>query len=227
MHKWKSAITILLMSVLMFIYQNCMELQDVEFYSEKCVSGQRLSIHLEGVQGDRYSGEVVAYSGNISALDNYNYYSSSAHPVEGPKPKDYNINVFFYENSEGLYLNFFANRDIGGDNNWVAFDINVEILGNTFNDAIVLSDDAGELIKTANGIYKGRFNYLLNSDGGVIGPINIMDNFEIKLRMLDSGNVTNARFYSANEDDFSLIDNDGSIISFSIASDGFLDCSKI
>ena len=210
----------------MFVYQNCIEAKDVEFYSEKCVSGQRLFIDLEGSEEERYAGEIVSYSGKLSAEENYNYYSSSAHPVEGPNTKDYNISVFFYENSEGLYINFFANKDIGGASSRVKFDIDVEIIGNTFDDSVIVSDDEGELLETEPGFYQGRFTYRLNSDGGVIGPVNIYDNFEIKLVIFDSGNVINARFYSANGNNFSLIDNNGSVIAFSISSHGFQDCSE-
>ena len=72
---------------IMLAYQNCYELggDTIQFSSHKreCVVGHRLFIGLDNDGGESLSGEIVSYSGNFSAADNYNYYSFSAHPLVG------------------------------------------------------------------------------------------------------------------------------------------------
>ena len=230
----------------MLAYQNCYELggDTIQFSSgsqveedlelspggpsneRECVVGQRLFIGLDNDGGEPISGEIVSYSGNFSAAENYNYYSFSAHPIVGPQPKGQNINIFFYENSEGLYLNFFANKDKTGDNSWTDFSVDIDIQGNSINDGVIVSDDGAELLEVGSGAYEGRFSYSQNTDGGVIGPINISEDFTMNFQILDSGNVTNAKFYSANGSSFSLIKESQSTSSFTIYISGFEDCGE-
>ena len=232
---------------IMLAYQNCYELggNSVQFSSgpenlvgfnpvggglseprqQKCVEGQRLYIGLNDGSQD-VSGEIVSYSGNLTAAENYNYYSFSAHPIVGPQPRGQNINVFFYENSEGLYLNFFANKDETGTNNWSDFRVSIDIQGNTLDDEVVVSDDGGELLEVGSGSYEGQFSYTQNTDGGVIGPIDISEDFVMDFEILDSQAVATAKFYSATGKSFSLLENGQSATSFTIYISGFEDCEN-
>src|SRR5690606_4616930 len=73
-----------------------------------CVEGKKLGIWLAN---GTFLGDIVTYSGNLSAEANYNYYSASAHPLKGPDPTGYELHNFFYEGSDGLVLNFYGNID--------------------------------------------------------------------------------------------------------------------
>ena len=123
-------------------------------------------------------------------------------------------------------MNFFANKDEAGNTSWTTFSVDIDIQGNSIDDGVIVSDDNIELLETSSGSYQGRFVYTKNTDGGVIGPINISEDFNMNFQILDSGNVTNAKFYSANGSSFSLIKESQSTSSFTIYISGFEDCSK-
>ena len=142
-------------------------------------------------------GAVVAYEGDKTAEENYNYYSASAHPIVGPTPSDFKLNVFFYEGTDGLTLNFFANLD-GGGSKGTKLDVDISIEGHDGNDGVILSDDVtkkgSELLETENHEYQGRFTYDRNTDGGVIGPFSKEDAFVISMQFLNSGSVKTGSF---------------------------------
>lgn len=165
-----------------------------------------------------YLGDIVSYTGELSSVTNYGYYSASAHPVVGPEPLGYETNVYFYEGTDGLTLTFFSNLDDGGsDDSTVNWDIR------TFNndglDSVLLGDEPSEIsesvISAQEKLYEARFRYWVNTDGGVIGPF-MGGDFEIWVNVLESGDNTDAIFYSADGTSFSL-SNDAGIASFAIA----------
>ncbi|MEE2959587.1 MAG: hypothetical protein VYA34_02500, partial [Myxococcota bacterium] len=156
---------------------------------------------------EHYLGEITSYIGEESSDNNYNYYSSSAHPEIGPEPIGFETNVFFYEGADGLSFNFFSNLDAGGStNSKVNWDI--QTFGNANADKVILSDDPGELKRTVQNNtghkYQARFHYWNNTDGGIIGPFNGTD-YQIWINVLDSGDNTNAAFYSAHGTSFVLM----------------------
>ena len=195
-----------------------------------CVQGKKLGVWLDpdsdgNVNDQDHLGSFVAYSGAESMVDNYDYYSASAHPVHGPTPLGFNLNVYFYEGSDGLGMNFFSNIDEGGsDDNIVNLDLVTS--GNDKKDSVLLSDDRGEMYldseKSDRLEYEGRFHYWKNTDGAVIGPF-AGEGYKVQVKMLQSGDITGARFYSANGESFSLTNSDG-VSSFVIAFESYETC---
>lgn len=200
-----------------------------------CVPGKRLAVWLDPndsgqILEQNYLGNFVSYSGTKTSAKNYNYYSDSAHPVVGPTPHGYNLNVFFYDGSDGLSLNFFANIDgTGSPDNVVNLDLQIQ--NNEMADSVLLSDDNLELKKVEESptqnqhSYEGRFHYWHNTDGGVIGPL-VGNQYIIKVKMLHSGDIQNATFYSANGESFSLTDMGGAVSSFIIQFEDFETCEE-
>ncbi|MCC6137798.1 MAG: hypothetical protein IT287_04150, partial [Bdellovibrionaceae bacterium] len=197
-----------------------------------CVPGKRLGIWLDPDNSGNFKDEnklgfIVSYSGALTAAANYNYYSASAHPHVGPVPIGFKTNVFFYEGPDGLAISMFSNIDEAGSaDNQV--DIDIETLGNANSDKVLLSDDGGELkFISASGsgvrLYQGRFHYWTNTDGGVIGPF-YGENFKIRVKFLSTGDIQDARFYSANGYSFNLKDSENQISSFMIAYEDYEDC---
>ncbi|MCB0391257.1 MAG: hypothetical protein KDD58_08200 [Bdellovibrionales bacterium] len=196
----------------------------------ECEEGKHFGVWLDSdndgsIDGEQFLGSIVPFNGNTTAVKNYNYYSASAHPLVGPAPAGFDSKVFFYEGKDGLALNFFFNIDEGGSaDNRVNWDI--EVIGNDKKDRVLLSDDNGEidLVETTNfgHIYEARFHYWENTDGGIIGPF-VGDDFLIKINVLNSGDIQNATFFSANNHNFSLKDKNNQVSSFII---GFLEYRK-
>lgn len=194
-----------------------------------CVEGDILEVYLDpdstgAVVEENYLGSIVSYTGSLSSADNYNYYSASAHPVKGPNPVGFEAKNFFYNGTDGLSYNFFANVDEAGsaDN---SVDVDIQVEGNSLNDSVLLSDDAVELEETSPAHYEGRFRYWYNTDGGVIGPLQTASGLKVKVQFLASGDVTTARFYSANGFHFSIDKDIGEISSFVMQTAGFNNCS--
>lgn len=161
-------------------------------------------------ENEDFLGHFKSYSGSEDAASNYNYYSHSAHPKVGPQPDGRHSNVFFYADNAGLNFNFFHNIDEGGSaNNKVLWAI--ETSGNNSQDKILLSDDPGELkeLSQSNGrkVYRGDFQYWLNTDGGVIGPF-VTDDFTISVKYLNNGDLLDISFYSDGEKTVHLNRND-------------------
>lgn len=201
-----------------------------------CVDGTLLGIWLDPdhsgvIKTENYLGEVNAYRGDLSHEDNYNYFSASAHPVVGPTPKGFEMNVFFYEDQRGEYsLNFFANLDEGGSADNI-MNVKIDIKGNNLLDDVLLSDDRAEL--TQIGVlqqaeqtsYLGKFHYWKNTDGGVIGPLK-GDNFIVHVELDELGDNNEALFYSSNGSAFKLKPETGHRSSFIIRKKGFSECSS-
>lgn len=195
-----------------------------------CDSQRRLSIFLDNNKNDiadedEKLGEVSAYVGDISTDANYNYYSASAHPINGPTPSGYAGNVFFYNGSDGLSFNFFFNVDGGGSaDNTVKWEISTR--GNSNQDFVMVADDpnANELNLLPNPnagfdkSYLGDWRYWSNTDGGAIGPFS-GDQYEIKVKMLDRGDVANIKFYSQLSTANGAIDDDIEILGQDMGND--------
>lgn len=224
-----------LLCLLIFIYQNCEELTGIGESSStlfrNCKIKSSLFIGSNEEGGSLISGQVDPYLGRASAEENYNYSDGSAHPIVGPEPMEHHLNVFFYRNSTGFYFNFFVNKDrVGGEGGVFQVDINVQ--NNLFNDKVIFSDDTVynpydvELKKIAPGFYEGRFGYPERTDGGVIGPIEISEDFVLSFKIIRSVKVTNARFYSGNGESFSLLKDDGGLGSFVVYVKDVEDCES-
>lgn len=208
-----------------FIYTAC---NGVKFDEPVCdphgLAGKRLGVWLDPnntgvISSENYLGSFVSYTGSDTAATNYGYYSDSAHPIVGPAPGPYNVNVFFYEGNDGLTFNFFFNIDKGGSpDNEVQWDIYTR--GNDYKDRVKLSDDPNDTfyldgIEGENQKYIGRWHYWKNTDGGVIGPFDGED-FFIRVKSVGTGDLTGANFYSADGTSLSLQDGNNTISSFII-----------
>ena len=127
-------------------YQNCgTSFNTLEFSS--CIPGERLKVSslLNSTKTTKYV-DVVSYSGEYNARQNYDYFSFSVNPIHGPEPVDGKINIFFYKDSRGLNFSFYAHVDQGGvvgEQKYINIDI--EINGNSLKDEMIISDDECEL----------------------------------------------------------------------------------
>lgn len=180
---------------------------------KECVEGKRMAVWLDDNSNssldntDTYLGNFVSYNDlSITSVDNYNYFSDSAHPIVGPIPDSFQSKVFFFEGSDGLSMNFFFNVD-GGGTDETEVDWDIQVAKNNLNDSVLLSDDKGEIkeVSSENAIkkYQARFWYSKNTDGGVIGPLS-SEEFLISVKVLRSGDNRLATFYSADGKTFSL-----------------------
>ena len=180
-------------------------------------------------------GYISSYHGTISAVENYNYFSDSAHTIVGPPPIGFESHVFSYQpdNSDGIYLFFYFNIDAGGSgDNIVNWDITTK--RNLLMDSVTVSDDpnsslGAELQKVSQdqildtSYYQGRFHYWHNTDGGVIGPFK-GTNFEIAVNVLNSGDLNKASFFSSDNQVFSLTDQNNNLSSFIVSFDSTSSC---
>ena len=128
------------------ICQNCgTSFNTLEFSS--CIPGERLKVSSlsDSTNTTKYV-DVVSYSGEYNARQNYDYFSYSVNPIHGPEPVDGKINIFFYKDSRGLNFSFYAHVDQGGvvgEHKYINIDI--EINGNSLKDEVIISDDECEL----------------------------------------------------------------------------------
>lgn len=212
-------LSILFVSIL-FLYQNCAKVgftglksaDGTEGIDKNCVQGKKLGIWLDDAN-QTFLGDIVTYSGNISAESNYNYYSASAHPINGPTPIGYELHNFFYEGTDGLMLNFYGNVDSDDESKGSAdnqYSLKITTAGNDNADDVVFVDDpnnADDVVtvqkKGAENEYNAKFHYWYNTDGAVIGPFN-GEYFEIHVQIVSAGDLQGARFYSANSSSFNL-----------------------
>lgn len=200
----------------------------------ECKEGKVLGIWLDPDQSgvlkdENFKGSIVSYSGNDSGAENYNFYSDSAHPIIGPSPFGYEAQIFFFDGSDGLSLNFYANIDKGGSSD-NEMNVDIEVLNNNLADKMILSDDEGEFKQISqeetSSSYEGRFHYWTNTDGGVLGPL-VGENFKLQFKFNATGDVNTANFYSAGGGSISLSENSGSdISSFVIAYKSYQICNE-
>ena len=124
-------------------------------------------------QGDTLLGTITPYTGTDTGADNYNYYSASGHPINGPAPAYQEGQIFFYDGSDGLNFNAIFNVDSASNSpGKVLWDIT--ITGSTTNPIVRLSDDDGtygELAEVGDNAFRGKWYYNYNTDGGAIGEL--------------------------------------------------------
>ncbi len=181
-------------------------------------------------------GYISSYRGKESAVENYNYYSASAHIINGPTPTGFESRVFMYQpnDSDGIYLFFYFNIDNGGSiDNQVSWDLISK--RNSILDSVIVTDDPNDpkvgkelALKSHDSVaqtnyYQGRFHYWSNTDGGVIGPFK-GTNFEIGVNVLSSGDLNKATFFSSDNKTFSLTDQNNNLSSFIISFDSTSAC---
>lgn len=170
-------------------------------------------------------GTISAFRGNISARKNYNYYSASAHPINGPQPEPYISKIFLYQNAKGAHLNFFHNIDgNGSEENHVKWTIRTA--NNFLRDRREFSDDRLELRETTlipfredvavpppdiyfpnEKIYTANWRYWKNTDGGVIGPFANYSESTVKITMEKLGDIQNIQFVSQDGQIISVANN--------------------
>ena len=169
--------------------------EDVEEEIERvCEEVTKYYVRVDRNQNGKFDEqpiEIMAYENDKSAAENYNFFSWSAHPHAGPSPAPYTSYAYLHRGSDGLSLQLFHNLDNGGSADWNRVDWNLVVARNDMADSVLLSDDPREnrgklFLQSANEeknrkAYRGRFNYKLNSDGGVIGPL-VTNNFVVRVR---------------------------------------------
>lgn len=232
-------VLIILFIGVIFLYQNCSKVgftgvqnaQESEGVDQKCVQGKKLGIWLDDAN-QTFLGDIVTYSGNISAESNYNYSSASAHPINGPIPIGYELHNFFYEGTDGLMLNFYGNVDSDDESAGSAdnqYSLKITTAGNNNADHIVFVDDpnnADDVVTLkqlgAENEYNAKFHYWYNTDGAIIGPF-VGEYFEIHVQIVSAGDLQGARFYSANSSSFNL--GQSSTLSYIIRYREYEDCN--
>ena len=143
--------------------------------------------------------EFSVYQGTDSALDNYDYYSSSAHPLIGPTPQARVAQFFIYQNDDGYYLNFVVDED-NSSTTGGAIAGSVVVTDNSDVDDLVIADEGSEVtastVSSTEARYDFSFNYARNTDGFVIGPISGVS-LKIQVQIDSSSNVDTMGFYAA------------------------------
>ena len=136
-------------------------------------------------QGGVALGTIDSYTGTQSALDNY---VAHGQPVNGPATIGREGQIYFYENSEGIYLNMHFGTG-NPANLYQHVDWDITVLGSANDPALIESDDPGELIETTtNNFFEGRWYWLTQyGDGGVIGSLS-GDNWSIIIDPVSYGN---------------------------------------
>ncbi len=123
-------------------------------------------------QGGTYLGTINPFTGGITGAANYNYFSWSAHPINGPSPVENEAQIFMYDGSDGLnFTTVFSKED---SNNVGAGSVywDISITGSTTGTDVRLTDDGSELTELSPDLFRGRWSYNnRNTDGGVIGEI--------------------------------------------------------
>jgi len=158
-------------------------------------------------QGDTLLGTITPYTGTTTGEANYDYYSASGHPINGPTPVYKEGQIFFYDGADGLNFNAIFNVDKApnspGKVLWY-----IGITGSTTDPVVRLSDDDGtygELAEIGDNVFRGRWYYNYNTDGGVIGEI-------------DGAKwaVTIDPYYYLNVDSLKVFDSSGSYITLKV-----------
>ncbi len=122
-------------------------------------------------QGGTTLGYIQPYTGTEDAINNYVDHGT---PLHGPSPSDYEGQVYFYQNNEGLYLNMhFGTGTDQSRSQTMHWEINVS---DTNDLAVIYSDDPAangynaELQETAANFFVGQWTWRADfGDGGVIG----------------------------------------------------------
>lgn len=163
-----------------------------------------------------YMGTISDYVGDLAPDVNYNYYSASGHPTNGPTPTGYQAFLWMYwmmpqpDARDGmLSFNMIHDVDGGGSpNNIVHWDL--FFYNTSYN--VLLQDDSGEGIGGFNDLGGGHmeadFHYWYNTDGGVIGvdkPV-CGQGWGIRMKPGDLGDINALTMASADGNHISLMD---------------------
>lgn len=128
---------------------------------------------------DTYLGSVEAYTGDLTGVANYDYYSASGHPIYGPTPEAYLSKMYMYGGSDGLSFGFFHNIDEGGSNYWNHVRWEIDFINMNSNLGLVddqTPENRGEIGMVKSGThYDAGWSYKLNTDGGVIDQLQATD----------------------------------------------------
>jgi hypothetical protein len=143
---------------------------------------------------DLFLGTISGYEGTLTGRDNYDYYSASGHPINGPDPQANKLKIFMYENTNNgrAFLNLIAGRDGAGTHSFSGI---VDITGSFLDPGVVRSDDAGELVEVTDNHFEGNWSFHNNSDGGVIGPLK--GHWEIEITPGGDDTLRSHGFYSS------------------------------
>lgn len=130
----------------------------------------------QGLNGPHiFKGTIDAYTGTDPAAVNYDYFSHSGHPTEGPNLKFNRGELFFYEGPDGMTFNMVFNKDNQNASDPVTDGLvswNIAEASLPPGDAsVLLSDDNRELKETDPDVFKGRWQWHNNTDGGIIGGL--------------------------------------------------------
>lgn len=125
-------------------------------------------------QAGKLKGSIEAFSGANSAIDNYDFFSHSAHPAEGPNLRLNRGAVFFYDGPEGTTFNVIFNKEREPGEPVTTGLVSWNILVASLSDAsVILSDDKPELTETNPNIFKGRWEWRNNTDGGILNGLEL------------------------------------------------------
>jgi hypothetical protein len=133
---------------------------------------------IEVFQGGVFRGYVTPYSGISTGEDNYNYIQPNGFPIAGPSSAAFQGQIFFYEGSDGLHFNVLLNTQALGRGtvDWL-----LTVSGSEADPRVQWTDDPrppadlNELSETSNNVFRGQWDYIGNTDGGVIGPLSGTD----------------------------------------------------
>lgn len=156
-------------------------------------------------------GTIGAYEGTQSHADNYNYYSASGHPINGPNPQAYNSFFYLYHRTGGgISFNFIHNVDAGGGSYWNHVQTNF-FFGNAGYSFALQDDDNGAghddnqgepgLVDNGGGSVSSGFAYTLNTDGGVIRMCGLSCNSYIDIMPVGVGDIQQLWFASSGSPD--------------------------
>lgn len=153
-----------------------------------------LKSYLTVWQNSQLVNIVIPFSGTETSLVNYGYRNFSAHPKVGPPGQAETLTMFFYQGPDGLSFNLILDTDSGSVHDNRA-DISLTVRHNNHVDSVLFSDEAGELLAVdadpTTTFYRGRFNYKLTTDGGIIGPLQGPD-FQIDVDVIKAGEINKA-----------------------------------
>ena len=131
---------------------------------------------------ETYWGPISPYTGSESAIANYNYFSDSGHPINGPTPIAYESKLWLYKTSNQLYLFIIHNSE--GDGTITEADFTIVCVDMYGDDAdIIVEDDAheNEMQESPTNTFTCDWHNNDNTDGGVIGPFNPIKSWTIKI----------------------------------------------
>jgi len=162
----------------------------------------------DGVK-DNWLGRIEAYTGGLSSTANFNYFSASAHPINGPTPEAYKSKMYLYDGSDGFSFGFFHNIDAGGNNYWNHVRWEIDFTNMTSSLGLVddnTPENHGEIgiIKTGSH-YDAGWAYIRNTDGGVINGLTPTDPYwEIIIDPSHFGDIQEWQMYSGSGSSISL-----------------------